>query len=80
MGIYIHISEISNKLGKGYFMKNVQWIFVLYSILAVSFMVGIGISISYQNLALILTFVFALIIVMGFGFKTKKKMREMEKI
>lgn len=53
---------------------------MLYSILAVTSMVGIGVSLSFDNIFITLGFILTLIIVMGIGFKTKKKMRDLGKI
>ena len=57
-------------------MKNIKWIFVLYTILALLSMFAIGISIGLRSIVGVLISILLLIFVMGFGFKTKKKMRD----
>lgn len=57
-------------------MKNIKWIFVLYSLLALLSMFSIGISVGLRSVPGILASILLLILVMGFGFKTKKKMRD----
>lgn len=58
------------------FLRNIQWIFVLYAIAAVLAMCGIGVFIARSSVLGILLSIVALILIMGNGFKTKKKMRE----
>ncbi|MET0785893.1 MAG: YlaF family protein [Paenisporosarcina sp.] len=57
-------------------MKNIKWVFVLYSLAALLSMFAIGISVGLRSVPGILVSIFILIMVMGLGFKTKKKMRE----
>ncbi|PJK17987.1 hypothetical protein CQS04_03675 [Chryseomicrobium excrementi] len=57
-------------------MKNVKWIFVLYSFLAIFAMASIGIAVSFRSVPFILLAILALIVVMGLGFKKKKEYRE----
>ncbi|MDW0111913.1 MULTISPECIES: YlaF family protein [Sporosarcina] len=57
-------------------MKNIKWVFVIYSIAAVLAMCGIGIAVAMRSIPVALIAMLALIFVMGNGFKTKKKMRE----
>ncbi|MDX1807848.1 MAG: DUF5325 family protein [Paenisporosarcina sp.] len=57
-------------------MKNIKWVFALYSLLALLSMFAIGISVGLRSIPGILTSILLLILVMGFGFKTKKKMRD----
>lgn len=57
-------------------MKDIKWVFVLYSLAAVLAMCFIGISIGRGSLLGILVSIIALIFIMGNGFKTKKQMRE----
>jgi len=57
-------------------VKNIKWIFVLYTILALLSMFAIGISIGLRSIVGVLISILLLIFVMGFGFKTKKKMRD----
>lgn len=57
-------------------MKNIKWVFALYSISALIAMFAIGISIGLRSVPGILLSILLLIMVMGFGFKTKKKMRD----
>ena len=57
-------------------MKNIKWVFVLYSLAALLSMFAIGISVGLRSIPGILLSIVVLILVMGFGFKTKKKMRE----
>ena len=57
-------------------MKNIKWIFALYSIAALFVMFGIGISVGLRSVIGILLSILLLIFVMGFGFKTKKKYRD----
>lgn len=57
-------------------MKNIKWVFVIYSIAAVVAMCGIGIAVGMRSIPVAIIAILALIFVMGNGFKTKKKMRE----
>ncbi|MFC6038194.1 YlaF family protein [Paenisporosarcina macmurdoensis] len=57
-------------------MKNIKWVFTLYSLLALLSMFAIGISVGLRSIPGILASILLLILVMGFGFKTKKKMRD----
>jgi len=57
-------------------VKNIKWVFVLYSILALLCMMLIGVSVGLRSIPGILISIVLLIFVMGFGFKTKKKLRE----
>lgn len=57
-------------------MKNIKWIFVLYSIGAVLSMCAIGVSVGVNSIIGAVVAMVALILIMGYGFKTKKKMRE----
>jgi hypothetical protein len=56
-------------------MKNIKWIFVLYSVLAAAGIMGIGIAISEKSILGVIGCIVAVFIIMGFGFKTKAKMR-----
>ena len=57
-------------------MKDIKWVFVLYSLAAVAAMCGIGIAVGMRSIPVAIIAILALIFVMGNGFKTKKKMRE----
>ncbi|MDW0115864.1 YlaF family protein [Sporosarcina thermotolerans] len=57
-------------------MKNIKWVFVIYSFAAIAAMCGIGIAVGMRSIPAALIAILALIFVMGNGFKTKKKMRE----
>ena len=57
-------------------MKEVKWIFLVYSILAAICIMAIGIFIGEKSILGIILSIFVLFIIMGFGFSTKKKMRE----
>ncbi|MBD7983396.1 YlaF family protein [Sporosarcina sp. Sa2YVA2] len=57
-------------------MKNIKWIFVIYSLAAVAAMCSIGLAVGIRSIPLALISMLALVLVMGNGFKTKKKMRE----
>ncbi|RNF40720.1 YlaF family protein [Planococcus salinus] len=57
-------------------MKNIKWIFVLYSILALLSMAGIGVAVGLRSGLGILSAVLLLCLIMGMGFKKKKEMRE----
>ena len=56
-------------------MKNIKWIFVLYSVLAAAAIMGIGIAISEESTIGSVGCIVAVVIIMGLGFKTKAKMR-----
>ncbi len=58
------------------YLKDIQWIFVLYAIGAVLAMCSIGVFIARSSIIGIAMSIVALILIMGYGFKTKKKMRE----
>jgi uncharacterized Tic20 family protein len=55
-------------------MKNIQWIFILYAVLAAVSMALIGIAIGERNPIGIVSAIILLIIIMGFGFKKKQSM------
>jgi len=57
-------------------VKNIKWVFVLFSVLALLSMFAIGVSVGLRSVPGILASILLLIVVMGFGFKTKKKMRD----
>ena len=57
-------------------MRNIKWIFVLYSLGAMLSMAFIGIAVALRSIPLVIIFIILLFVVMGFGFKTKKKMRD----
>ena len=57
-------------------MKNIKWIFMLYSLAAILSMIGIGAAIGLRSIPGILFAVLMLCAVMGLGFKKKKEMRE----
>lgn len=57
-------------------MKDIKWIFVLYSIAAILAMCAIGVSVAFRSIPAALVAIIALIFIMGYGFKTKKKLRE----
>lgn len=57
-------------------MKQIKWIFVVYSVLAAVSIMGIGIAISEKSLIGALGAIALVVIIMGMGFKTKRKMRE----
>jgi len=57
-------------------VKDIKWIFVLYSIGAILSMCAIGVSVGLRSIPGAFIAIIALILVMGYGFKTKKKMRE----
>jgi hypothetical protein len=71
--------ENSNKnilFGRCFILKDIKWVFVLYSLAAVAAMCGIGIAVGMRSIPVAIIAILALIFVMGNGFKTKKKMRE----
>lgn len=57
-------------------LKDIKWVFVLYSLAAVAAMSGIGIAIGMRSIPVAIVAAIALIFIMGNGFKTKKRMRE----
>ncbi|MDP4086658.1 MAG: YlaF family protein [Bacillota bacterium] len=57
-------------------MKEIKWIFLVYSILSAASIAGIGVSIAEKSIMGVIGCIVACILIMGFGFKTKKKMRE----
>ena len=61
---------------EGLLMKDIKWIFVLYSIAAILSMCAIGIAVGFRSILGGIVAIIALTLVMGYGFKTKKKMRE----
>jgi len=61
---------------EGLYVKNIKWVFVLYSLAALLCMFAIGISVGLRSIPGVLVSILFLIFVMGFGFKTKKKLRE----
>ncbi len=58
------------------FVKNIKWVFVLYSLAALLAMVGIGLAVGLRSILGIFVSVLLLIVIMGMGFKKKKEMRE----
>lgn len=61
-------------------MKNIKWVFVLYSLGALLTMLLIGVAVGMRNIPLMIVFLLLLGVVMGFGFKTKKRLREEGKL
>jgi uncharacterized membrane protein YhfC len=59
-----------------FFLKNIKWIFVFYSIGAIASMCAIGVAVGMSSLPVGIIAILALILIMGNGFKTKKKYRE----
>ncbi|MDW0109357.1 YlaF family protein [Sporosarcina aquimarina] len=57
-------------------MKNIKWVFVLYSLGAILSMFMIGVAVGVKSYLLALAAIISLIMIMGNGFKTKKKYRE----
>ncbi|XJZ28358.1 YlaF family protein [Bacillota bacterium Lsc_1132] len=57
-------------------MKQIKWVFLIYSILSAGSIMGIGIAIAEKSIVEAIASVIALVIIMGLGFKTKRKMRE----
>ncbi|BAQ10382.1 ylaf like protein [Bacillus sp. OxB-1] len=57
-------------------MKDIKWVFVIYSIAAVASMCAIGVAIAIRSPLVGIAAILALVYIMGNGFKTKKKMRE----
>ncbi|MFC4409350.1 YlaF family protein [Chungangia koreensis] len=57
-------------------MKNLKWVFVLYSLGALITMMLIGVAVGMRSIPLMVLFLILLGVIMGFGFKTKKKFRE----
>lgn len=58
------------------FIKNIKWIFVIYSLAALIAMAGIGLAVGLRSVLGIVAAVLLLIVIMGMGFKKKKEMRE----
>ncbi len=58
------------------FIKNIKWIFVIYSLAALLAMAGIGLAVGLRSVLGIVAAVLLLIVIMGMGFKKKKEMRE----
>lgn len=59
-----------------FFLKNIKWIFVLYSIGAIASMCAIGVAVGMSSIPVAVIAILALILIMGNGFKTKKRYRE----
>lgn len=57
-------------------MKNVKWIFVLYSLAALLAMVGIGIAVAFRSFPMIFLAIILLGAIMVMGFKKKRSMVE----
>ncbi|ALS80258.1 MULTISPECIES: YlaF family protein [Planococcus] len=57
-------------------MKNIKWIFVLYSLAALLAMAGIGLAVGLRSVLGIFAAILVLCLIMGMGFKKKKEMRE----
>ena len=57
-------------------MRDIKWIFVLFSLCAMLSMAFIGIAVAFRSILLIILGIILLFVVMGYGFKTKKKMRD----
>ena len=57
-------------------MKQIKWIFLIYSVLAAISIMGIGVAISEKSILGAVGCVVAVILIMGIGFKTKAKMRQ----
>lgn len=55
-------------------MKNVKWIFVLYSIAALLAMVGIGLAVAFRSIPMVFLAMALLGVIMFFGFKKKRSM------
>lgn len=55
-------------------MKNIKWIFVLYSFAALLAMVGIGIAVAYRSIPMVLLAIVILGFIMVSGFKKKRTM------
>ena len=61
---------------EGFQVKDIKWIFVIYSIAAILSMCAIGVAVGFRSIPGGIAAIIALTLVMGYGFKTKKKMRE----
>lgn len=57
-------------------MKQIKWVFLIYSILSAASIMGIGIAIGEKSIIGAMGSLIGLIVIMGLGFKTKRKMRE----
>lgn len=57
-------------------MKNIKWIFVLYSLAALLAMVGIGLAVAFRSFPMILLAIALLGIIMVSGFRKKRAMVE----
>lgn len=57
-------------------MKNIKWVFVIYSLAAILAMVGIGLAVGLRSVLGIFAAILVLCLIMGMGFKKKKEMRE----
>lgn len=55
-------------------MKNIKWIFVLYSLAALLSMAGIGVAVGFRSVPGILFSILLLCLVMVLGFKKKHQM------
>ncbi|WP_203332507.1 DUF5325 family protein [Planococcus beigongshangi] len=55
-------------------MKNIKWIFVLYSLAALLAMVGVGLAVAYRSFPLIFLALAILGLIMVSGFKKKRAM------
>ncbi|MGG5253092.1 YlaF family protein [Neobacillus sp. SM06] len=57
-------------------MKQIKWVFLVYSIITAASIMGIGIAIAEKSIIGTLGCIAAVVLIMGLGFKTKRKMRE----
>ena len=57
-------------------IKNIKWVFVIYSLAAILAMVGIGLAVGLRSVLGIFAAILILCLIMGMGFKKKKEMRE----
>lgn len=57
-------------------MKDIKWIFVLYSLAAVLSMCAIGVGVGMRSILVPVLGAVALMLIMGNGFKLKRRMRE----
>lgn len=62
----------------GFFMKNIQWTFLIYAVAAIVSLIGLGVSLSFQNLFVNLLFLGLFLTFMGLGFARKKKLQNAE--
>lgn len=56
-------------------MKQIKWVFIVFSVLAAASIMGIGVAIGEKSILGVIGSILVLIVVMGFGFKTKAKYR-----